>query len=84
MVTGQSDLRLERGQLPENRQISKIAESRGIDLHVLMEYDTVSLDKIKFLYSIIICIISAHLFATGIALCRLSVFFFCPCDGGAG
>jgi hypothetical protein len=47
----------------------------GIDLHVLMEYNIVSLDKIKFLYNITICIISAHLFATGIALCRLSVFF---------
>jgi hypothetical protein len=42
-------LRLECGQLPENRQISKIAESWGVHLHVLMECNTGSLDKTKFL-----------------------------------
>ena len=34
---------LEYGQLPENRQISKIVKLCGIDFHVLMEYNTVSL-----------------------------------------
>ena len=41
-------LRLEHGQLPENRQISKIVKLCGIDFHVLMEYNTVSLKNNVF------------------------------------